>query len=81
VLVRLVHHKDDDGHEIGYDYESIRRMIIHKFPFVETHGPHRGKPTRMPFDELGKITEELNRGGVKLPFRPRRSAAKKDNRA
>jgi hypothetical protein len=75
-LVKLIHHRDVDGREIGYDYGFIHRAILRKFPIITSKGPHRGKPTRMPYKELQKVTGELNREGVKLPFRPRRKSKK-----
>ena len=76
-LICLVHHKDADGREIGYDYGWIHQHIMQKFPHVTSSGPHKGKPTKMPFKELQKVTGELNRKGVKLPFRPRRKSKNK----
>jgi hypothetical protein len=75
-LIQLVHHKDADGHDIGFDYDAILR----KFPKVTNNGPHRGKPTKMPIKELQEIACELNRQGVKLPFRPRRKTSSKKTR-
>ena len=55
---------------------EIHALILRKFPIVKTSGPHKGKPTKMSFKELQAITGELNRNGVKLPFRPRRKVKK-----
>lgn len=76
-LVRLVHYFDEDHREIGYDYEYIRDAILRRYPQVRVGGPHKGRATKMPYKELQKVTGELNREGVKLPFRPRRKAKKK----
>lgn len=76
-MVRLVHFRDGDGREIGFDYEYIRDAILRRFPKVKVGGPHKGQPTKMPYKELQKVTGELNRRSVKLPFRPRRSATRK----
>ncbi len=76
-LVQLVHVHDADGRDIGFDYEYIREAILRRFPKVKVGGPHKGQPTKMPYKELQKITGELNRKGVKLPFRPRRKVKKK----
>jgi hypothetical protein len=76
-LVRLVHYRDGDKREIGFDYEYIRNAILRRFPTVKVGGPHKGRQTKMPYKELQKVTGELNRAGVKLPFRPRRKATKK----
>jgi hypothetical protein len=75
-LIQLVHYRDDDGRDIGYDYGYIRDAILRKFPTVKLRGPHLGKQTRMPYKELWEISCELNRKGVKLPFRPRRKNQK-----
>ncbi len=75
-LIQLVHYRDDDGRDIGFDYGYISAAILRKFPVVKTPGPHRGKRTKMPYKELQAITGELNRKGVKLPFRPRRKTKK-----
>lgn len=75
-LIQLVHHKDEDGRDIGFDYEYIREAVLRKFPTVPRNGPHRGQPTKMPFKELQEFACELNRQGVRLPFRPRRKAKK-----
>jgi hypothetical protein len=40
---------------------------------VTRNGPHRGRVTKMPFKELQEFACELNRRGVRLPFRPRRA--------
>lgn len=73
-LITLVHEHDSDGREIGFDYEYIRNSILQKFPVVLRNGPHKGKPTKMPYKELQEFACELNRQGVRLPFRPRRKA-------
>ena len=79
VLIRLVRHRDEDGRDIGFDYGDIHDAILRKFPTVKSNGPHRGRPTKMPIKELHEIACELNRNGVKLPFRPRRkTSSKKD---
>jgi hypothetical protein len=81
VLIQLKHHKDDDGRDIGFDYAYILEQILRKFPTVKSSGPHRGRPTKMTVKELHEIAWELNRNGVKLPFRPRRrTSSKKDKR-
>ena len=76
-LIKLVHHKDEDGRSIGFDYTDIHDAILRKFPTVSSKGPHRGHPTKMPIKELHEIACELNRNGVKLPFRPRRKTVKR----
>ena len=76
VLIQLVRHRDVDGRDIGFDYGDIHDSILRKFPKVTNNGPHRGNPTKMPIKELHEIACELNRNGVKLPFRPRRKASK-----
>lgn len=75
-LIQLVHRHDDDKRDIGFDYEYIRDAILRKFPVVPRNGPHKGKPTKMPYKELQEFACELNRQGVRLPFRPRRKAKK-----
>ena len=80
-LVQLVHYKDADGREIGFDYEYIRDAILRRFPKVKVGGPHKGRATKMPYKELQKMTGELNRQGVKLPFRPRRKTNTKKSKA
>jgi hypothetical protein len=81
-LIQLVHFRDEDGRDIGYDYGLIHAAILRKFPIVKSTGPHKGKPTKMPYKELWEISCELNRNGVKLPFRPRRrNSAKKKSRS
>jgi hypothetical protein len=77
VLIQLVRHQDEDGRDIGFDYGDIHDAILRKFPKVTNNGPHRGKPTKMPIKELHEIACELNRNGVKLPFRPRRKITAK----
>jgi hypothetical protein len=77
-MVQLVHYRDPDGRDIGFDYEYIRNAIIARFPIVTVRGPHKGQPTKMPYKELQKITGELNRKGIRLPFRPRRRKTKKE---
>jgi len=77
VLIQLVHYKDDDGRDIGFDYPYILDHILRKFPKVVSSGPHRGRPTKMTVKELHEIAWELNRNSVKLPFRPRRKTLKK----
>jgi hypothetical protein len=76
-LVRLVHYRDGDRREIGFDYEYIRNAILRRFPKVKVGGPHKGRATKMPYKELQKVTGELNRRQVRLPFRPRRKAIRK----
>jgi hypothetical protein len=73
-LMMLVHHRRD-GRAYGYDYGNIRECILKKFPTVKNTGPHHGRPTKMSFKDLIEIGCELNRDGVKLPFRPRRRKA------
>lgn len=75
-LIRLVHERDSDGRDIGYDYKTIREYILRKFPRVTRNGPHKGRPTKMPYKELQEFACELNRQGIRLPFRPRRKAKK-----
>lgn len=77
LIVGLWHHKDADGREIGDPYADIRAIIIRRFPKVTNPGPHYGKPTKMPIKELHEIACELNRNGVKLPFRRRKKTSKK----
>lgn len=77
MLIKLVHYHDDDGREIGYDYRYIRETILRKFPTVGRNGPYKGRPTKMPYKELQEFACELNRQGVRLPFRPRRGKGKK----
>lgn len=76
-MVRLVHYLDGDQREIGFDYEYIRDAILRRFPKVKVGGPHKGRVTRLTYKELQKVTGELNRRAVKLPFRPRREATRK----
>lgn len=73
-LIQLVHFNDGDGRDIGFDYEYIRDAVLRKFPVVRCNGPHKGKTTKMPYKELQEFACELNRQGVRLPFRPRRKA-------
>lgn len=73
-LITLVQKHDSDKRDIGFDYEYIREAILRKFPTVPRNGPHKGKPTKMPYKELQEFACELNRRGVRLPFRPRRKA-------
>ncbi len=75
-LIMLVHSRDADGRDIGFDYDYIRSAVLRKFPTVIRNGPHKGRTTKMPFKELQEFACELNRRGVRLPFRPRRKAAK-----
>ncbi len=75
-LIRLVRFIDGDGRPIGFDYEYIRNAVLRKFPVVPCNGPHKGRPTKMPYKELQEFACELNRQGVRLPFRPRRKAKK-----
>lgn len=75
-LIQLVNYKDPDGRAIGFDYGYIRKAVLKKFPVVFCNGPHKGRPTKMPFKELQEFACELNRQGVRLPFRPRRKAKK-----
>lgn len=77
VLIQLVRHRDEDRRDIGFDYGDIHDAILRKFPTVKSNGPHRGRPTKMPIKELHEIACELNRNGVKLPFRPRRRTSNK----
>lgn len=77
VLIKLVWYRDEDGREIGYDYQYIRDTILRKFPTVRRNGPYKGRPTKMPYKELQEFACELNRQGVRLPFRPRRGKGKK----
>jgi hypothetical protein len=80
-LIKLVHYRDADKRDIGFDYPYILDHILRKFPKVVSSGPHQGQPTKMTVKELHEIAWELNRNGVKLPFRPRRkSISKKDKR-
>lgn len=75
-LIQLVHYVDGDGREIGFDYGYIHAAILRKFPTVKFGGPHKGHPTKMPYKELQEIACDLNRKGIRLPFRPRRKAKK-----
>jgi hypothetical protein len=77
VLIQLVRHRDEDGRDVGFDYGDIHDAILRKFPTVKSYGPHRGRPTKMPIKELQELACELNRNGVKLPFRPRRKTSAK----
>jgi hypothetical protein len=74
--IQLVHYIDGDGRAIGFDYERIRSAVLRKFPKVTCNGPHKGRKTKMPYKELGEFACELNRQGIRLPFRPRRKAKK-----
>lgn len=78
-LVQLVQYTDSDGRAIGFDYGVIRDAVLRKFPTVPRKGPHRGRPTKMPYKELQEFACELNRRGVRLPFRPRRKAKKEQD--
>ena len=73
-LIQLVHYQDADGRDIGFDYGYIRAAVLKKFPTVKCSGPHRGQRTKMPYKELQEFACELNRQGIRLPFRPRRKA-------
>lgn len=73
-LIQLVRFTDADGREIGFDYAYIRGAILKKFPTVKRNGRHKGRKTRMPYKELQEFACELNRRGIRLPFRPRRKA-------
>lgn len=73
-LITLVRCHDEDGRDMGFDYEYIRNAILRKFPTVPRNGPHKGKTTKMPYKELQEFACELNRRGIRLPFRPRRKA-------
>jgi hypothetical protein len=75
-LIVLVRERDADGRDIGFDYKAIRDDILRKFPTVTRNGPHKGRPTKMTYKELQEFACELNREGVRLPFRPRRKAKK-----
>ena len=75
-LIQLVREYDQDGRGIGFDYETIRAEILRRFPIITRNGPHRGKRTKMPYKELQELSCDLNRRGVKLPFRPRRKTKK-----
>lgn len=76
-LLLRVDKVDADGREIGFDYESIRRSVLKAFPVVTHSGPHKGKPVRMTFHYLQRITSGLNSAGVRLPARPGRSRKSK----
>lgn len=76
-LVQCVQFSDDDGRDIGYDYGYIRKAVLKKFPVVTCNGPHRGRPTKMSYKELQGFVYDLNRRGVRLPFRPRRKSTRK----
>jgi hypothetical protein len=73
-LIKIVHHRDPDGRAIGLDYGEIRELVVKRFPVVVSVGPHKGHVTKISFKEIITISCELNRDGVKLPFRPRRKA-------
>lgn len=75
-LIQLVRSHDADNRDIGFDYEYIRDAVLRKFPTVPRNGPHKGHPTKMPYKELQEFACDLNRRGVRLPFRPRRKAKK-----
>ena len=76
-LILRVHHVNEEGRLIGFDYEHIRKLILRMFPCVRYAGPHKGKPTQMTFKELHEIACSLNRDGVRLPVRPRRKVGKR----
>lgn len=71
-LIRYVDHQDDDGRDVGFDYGRIRNMVVKKFPTVTYGGPHKGRPTQMPYKELLEMVRVLNLKGIRLPVRPRR---------
>lgn len=75
-LIQLVRYRDADGRDMGFDYEFIRNEVLKKFPRVTTRGPHRGRKTRMSYKELQEFAGDLNRVGVRLPFRPFRPRRK-----
>lgn len=79
-LIQLVHFRDSDGRDIGFDYLYIRNTVLSKFPTVPRNGPHKGRTTKMPYKELQEFACELNRRGVRLPFRPRRKAKMEKSR-
>lgn len=86
-LIKISHHKDEDGRDIGLDYDQIRDAVVKRFPRVLTPGPHKGRKTRMSVKEIIAKACRMNQLGVKLPFRPRRKSErkkdgpKKDSRA
>jgi hypothetical protein len=73
-LIKVAHHKDEDGREIGLDYDQIRVAVLQRFPKVLTRGPHQGKRTKLSVKEIIAKACDLNRNGVRLPFRPRRKS-------
>lgn len=73
-LIKIAHHKDEDGREIGLDYDQIREAVLARFPKVLTRGPHQGNKTRLSVKEIIAKACDLNRNGVRLPFRPRRKS-------
>jgi hypothetical protein len=77
-MIQLVRYRDEDGRDIGFDYEYIRDAVLRKFPTVPCNGPHKGKPTKMPYKEMQEFACDLNRRGVKLPFRPFRPRHKRE---
>lgn len=80
-LIQLVRYRDEDGRDIGFDYEYIREEVLQKFPRVTCNGPHKGRLTKMPYKELQEFAGDLNRQGVRLPFRPFRPRRKPPNRS
>lgn len=75
-LILRVDRFDQDGRNVGFDYEYIRDKILAMFPFVTYSGPHKGKQTKMTYKELHEITCSLNRDRIRLPLRPRRKVHK-----
>lgn len=76
-LLQLVHYRDEDGRNIGYDYDAIRKIILRKFPTVRmtTNGggaAYHGKPTRMPYKEFSRMCLSMHARNIRLPFRIRR---------
>jgi hypothetical protein len=72
-LLKLTHHKDHDGREIGLTYDQIRDAVLRRFPTVKTPGRHYGRQTVLAYKELHEIASNLKRNGETIPFRPRRS--------
>lgn len=76
-LMQRVDHTDADGRNIGLDYDQIRAMVLRAFPRVTCHNKHFGKPSKCGIKEMHEMACELNRQGVRMPFRPRRKRGSK----
>jgi hypothetical protein len=78
-LLRIVLYQDEDGRNIGYDYEAVRKRVLHKFPVVRMTAKgggaaYSGKPTKMPYKEFSRMCMEMKTRdpSIRLPFRIRR---------